>query len=364
MPRDAILLTPGPLTTTERTKQAMLRDWGSWDSSFIAVTAELRRQLLAIVHGDGHARRACRCRAAAPSRSRRRWRRSCRATGHVLVLDNGAYCKRIGQALDADGPQDDDPAACRGLAGLAAGARGGVAARRQHHATSASSTARPAPGSLNPLQAIADVCARHGKGLIVDAMSSFAALADRRPRARVRRAGRGQRQVPRRRARDGLRLHQEGRDRRRCRQLAFAGDGPARPARLHGEDRPVALHAADARGRGPAPRRCASSRRRAASRPRLARYTAQLRGAGRRHEGARLRAFPRPGGPGADHRHLPCAGRSGATTSSRSTTPSRRTASSSIRASSPQRRDLSRRLHRRDRPGRDEGSGRRCRRRA
>src|SRR5439155_10494252 len=31
-------------------------------------------------------------------------------------------------------------------------------------------------GVLNPLQAIADVCARHGKGLIVDAMSSFAAL--------------------------------------------------------------------------------------------------------------------------------------------------------------------------------------------
>ena len=53
MQRDAILLTPGPLTTTERTKRAMLRDWGSWDASFIAVTAELREQLLAIVHGEG-----------------------------------------------------------------------------------------------------------------------------------------------------------------------------------------------------------------------------------------------------------------------------------------------------------------------
>ncbi len=31
-------------------------------------------------------------------------------------------------------------------------------------------------GVLNPLQAIADVCEAHGKGLIVDAMSSFAAL--------------------------------------------------------------------------------------------------------------------------------------------------------------------------------------------
>jgi 2-aminoethylphosphonate-pyruvate transaminase len=31
-------------------------------------------------------------------------------------------------------------------------------------------------GVLNPLQAVADVCAAHGKGLIVDAMSSFGAL--------------------------------------------------------------------------------------------------------------------------------------------------------------------------------------------
>jgi 2-aminoethylphosphonate-pyruvate transaminase len=31
-------------------------------------------------------------------------------------------------------------------------------------------------GVLNPLQQVADVCAAHGKGLIVDAMSSFAAL--------------------------------------------------------------------------------------------------------------------------------------------------------------------------------------------
>ena len=31
MDRDKILLTPGPLTTTLRTKLAMLKDWGSWD---------------------------------------------------------------------------------------------------------------------------------------------------------------------------------------------------------------------------------------------------------------------------------------------------------------------------------------------
>ena len=43
MDRDRILLTPGPLTTTLRTKLAMLRDWGSWDADFNAVTAEPAR---------------------------------------------------------------------------------------------------------------------------------------------------------------------------------------------------------------------------------------------------------------------------------------------------------------------------------
>ncbi|MDA4636323.1 hypothetical protein NZA98_35440, partial [Escherichia coli] len=45
------LLTPGPLTTSYTVKQAMLRDWGSWDGDFRAMTAEMRRRLLALT-GD------------------------------------------------------------------------------------------------------------------------------------------------------------------------------------------------------------------------------------------------------------------------------------------------------------------------
>ena len=45
---EPFLLTPGPLTTAFEVKQAMLRDWGSWDGDFRAMTAELRRRLVAI----------------------------------------------------------------------------------------------------------------------------------------------------------------------------------------------------------------------------------------------------------------------------------------------------------------------------
>ncbi len=91
--REAILLTPGPLTTTLRTKIAMLRDWGSWDSDFIAVTARVRRALLDIIDGqDSH--------VVVPLQGSGTFSvEAAVATvvprdGHVLVLDNGAYCKR------------------------------------------------------------------------------------------------------------------------------------------------------------------------------------------------------------------------------------------------------------------------------
>ena len=48
---EPFLLTPGPLTTALSVKQAMLRDWGSWDSDFRAMTAQMRASLLAIA-GD------------------------------------------------------------------------------------------------------------------------------------------------------------------------------------------------------------------------------------------------------------------------------------------------------------------------
>ena len=172
--REAILLTPGPLTTTLRTKVAMLRDWGSWDSDFIAVTARVRRSLLDIISGhETH--------AVVPLQGSGTFSvEAAVATvvprqGHVLVLDNGAYCKRAAK-----------------LTGLM-GRKTTVVAFDESEAVSPQAldemlTADPSithvvmihcetgAGVHNPLQAVADVCARHGRGLIVDAMSSFAAL--------------------------------------------------------------------------------------------------------------------------------------------------------------------------------------------
>lgn len=172
---DPILLTPGPLTTSLATKAAMLRDWGSWDASFNAITATIRRDLVDVVHGA--ATHVCvplqgsgtfSVEAAIANLVPRE--------GKVLVPQNGAYCQRIvkilgylGRAHAAlDLPEDRCPTGA--MVDEALRADPAITHVAQVHCETGT-------GILNPLPDIAEACARHGKGLIVDAMSSFGAIA-------------------------------------------------------------------------------------------------------------------------------------------------------------------------------------------
>jgi 2-aminoethylphosphonate-pyruvate transaminase len=174
MDRDRILLTPGPLTTTLRTKLAMLKDWGSWDTDFNALTASVRSRLLDIVHGqETH--------VVVPLQGSGTFSvEAAVATlvprdGHVLVPDNGAYCKRAAKLSSMMGrkatlmpvPEESPVSAAAVEAQLKA--EPGITHVILIHCETGT-------GVENPLQAVADVCERLGKGLIVDAMSSFAAL--------------------------------------------------------------------------------------------------------------------------------------------------------------------------------------------
>ena len=48
---ERILLTPGPVTTSATTRQAMLRDYSLNEPEFLALTAELRARLVELVNG-------------------------------------------------------------------------------------------------------------------------------------------------------------------------------------------------------------------------------------------------------------------------------------------------------------------------
>ncbi|HJW51006.1 MAG TPA: 2-aminoethylphosphonate--pyruvate transaminase [Burkholderiaceae bacterium] len=171
---DPILLTPGPLTTSLATKQAMLRDWGSWDAAFNSMTASLRKDLVDVVGGRSDF-------TCVPLQGSGTF--SVEAAigtivprdGKVLVPNNGAYCARIvricgylGRAV-VDLPVPEDLPATAGMIEAALVADPSITHVAQVHCETGA-------GVLNDLAGIAQVCARRGKSLIVDAMSSFAAL--------------------------------------------------------------------------------------------------------------------------------------------------------------------------------------------
>ena len=172
--RDPVLLTPGPLTTSLQTKSAMLRDWGSWDAAFNAVTAKVRRQLLDVIHGEE-------THVCVPMQGSGTFSVEAAINtlvprdGHVLVLINGAYGKRMARLTEMMGRRvsvfetpEDVPTTAADVERLLAADSSITHVGLIHCETST--------GILNPLEEIAAVVARHGKGLILDAMSSFGAL--------------------------------------------------------------------------------------------------------------------------------------------------------------------------------------------
>ncbi|MHA6194119.1 2-aminoethylphosphonate--pyruvate transaminase [Pseudomonas wadenswilerensis] len=169
-----LLLTPGPLTTSARTRNAMLTDWGSWDRDFNQLTASLCEQLLGII--NGHATHQCvplqgsgtfAVEAAIGTLVPR--------DGKVLVLINGAYgqrlakiCKVLGRNYSTFQTAEDEPTTAAAVDELL---RADLAISHVALIHCETST-----GILNPLAEIAQVVASHGKHLIIDAMSSFGAL--------------------------------------------------------------------------------------------------------------------------------------------------------------------------------------------
>lgn len=169
-----ILLTPGPLTTSERTRAAMLRDWGSWDEDFNQITRRIRQRLLAIaaaeathecvpMQGSGTFAVEAAIGTLVPR------------GGHVLVPSNGAYCARIerlcatlGRRVTTIGYSESQPVRALDVEQALAADESITHVALVHCETGT--------GVLNPLHEVAAVTARHGRSLIVDAMSSFGAI--------------------------------------------------------------------------------------------------------------------------------------------------------------------------------------------
>lgn len=172
--RDPYLLTPGPLTTTARTKEAMLRDWGSWDSDFNAVTADVRRRLVDMA-GGGEIYDCVPLQGSGTYAVEAMLSSFLPRNSKSLVLMNGAYGQRATKTLQYLGrdfvPLDKGdylPPMPEEVAALLEQNADVTHVFVVHCETSS--------GILNPLKGIADVVHAAGRTLIVDAMSSFGAV--------------------------------------------------------------------------------------------------------------------------------------------------------------------------------------------
>ncbi len=171
---DKYLLTPGPLTTSLATKRAMLRDWGSRDPDFIAITRRIQDRLLAIAGvEDSH--------VAVPVQGSGTF--GVEATlgtlikpgQQTLVLENGAYGRRIVTILERIGrevsvlhwPEDQqvDPTALDATL---------IEDPSLEHVVVVH--CETTTGILNDMVEIGRVCGTHKRRLIIDGMSAFGAI--------------------------------------------------------------------------------------------------------------------------------------------------------------------------------------------
>lgn len=171
---DPLLLTPGPLTTAKSVKAVMVHDWGSRDATFLRINAEVLQRLPEIVNGGEDF-------VAVPMQGSGTFAVEAMLTtfvprsGKVLLLVNGAYGQRARRICEIAGrkvvvhetPEDTPP-------DLAAVAR--ILKRSKTITHVFAVHCETTSGILNPIPEIGALAARHGKRLLVDAMSAFGAI--------------------------------------------------------------------------------------------------------------------------------------------------------------------------------------------
>ncbi|MGI9524864.1 MAG: 2-aminoethylphosphonate--pyruvate transaminase [Hyphomicrobiaceae bacterium] len=171
---DALLLTPGPLTTSKTVKSAMVHDWGSRDADFVRINAEVLRDLPKIIGAeDSH--------VAVPMQGSGTFAVEAMLTtfvprdGKCLLLVNGAYGQRARKILEI---------ACRQCSVLETpeDTRPDISLLDRTLASDKDIThvfavhCETTSGILNPIAEIGEVVERYGRSFLIDSMSAFGAL--------------------------------------------------------------------------------------------------------------------------------------------------------------------------------------------
>lgn len=166
------LLTPGPLTTSYAVKEAMLRDWGSWDDDFRSMTRRMRDRLLSLLGPDGTDYDCVPIQGSGSYCVEAMLGSFVPRDGKVLVLANGAYGLRAAQTMEYLGRDfhlvnkgDYMPPRGDEVAEILANDAAITHVLIIHCETSS--------GILNPVEELADAVHAAGRKVLIDSMSAF-----------------------------------------------------------------------------------------------------------------------------------------------------------------------------------------------
>lgn len=176
MERNYLLLTPGPLSTSESVRHAMLQDWCTWDKDYNeGIVTPLRHDLLAIAGLDEADYTTVLLQGSGTYCVEATIGATVRPEDKLLILANGAYGKRMAQI--ADYYKLNYVLVSLGETELVTGEVARKALEANPDVTHLSMVhSETTTGLLNPIEEVAEVIRGRGITFIVDAMSSFAGV--------------------------------------------------------------------------------------------------------------------------------------------------------------------------------------------
>ncbi|MEZ9440116.1 2-aminoethylphosphonate--pyruvate transaminase [Vibrio atlanticus] len=175
MRNEYLLLTPGPLSTSETVRQAMLKDWCTWDDEYNKDVVEVIRSKLVTLATKQTGYTSVLMQGSGTASVEATIGSVISKSGKLLVVDNGAYGARIAQIAEylnipchvVSPGETSQPDLNEMETALA------MDSEITHVAIVHCETTT---GMLNPIEEIAKLAKQHNKTVILDAMSSFGGI--------------------------------------------------------------------------------------------------------------------------------------------------------------------------------------------
>lgn len=175
MQREKLLFTPGPLTTSESVKQAMMRDLGSRDREFIELVQNIRQRLLQVGSAQDRGYEAILMQGSGTFAVESVISSVIPRNGKLLVAINGAYGRRMVQIAKTLGIMTESIVTPESQP-IDVGQVEKMLAREPGITHVGAIHCETTTGMLNPVEALGKVVRQSGRVLIVDAMSSFGGM--------------------------------------------------------------------------------------------------------------------------------------------------------------------------------------------